>query len=191
MNFFPNMKNIEDNERNYVDILKVKMSSLSLKKPIYKPFSVLMADVEIVDCEFGKNDMTIFPEIYNRLTGENIYGIKKAILKFANGVCNLKVIEGNLEYLINVAMDGSRILSYINKENFCIERVYASGYWETEKIFTIKLEWVETCFEKVISFEILENIVRTSIYEEYPDIDENNFNTTKIVIGEINTELKE
>ncbi len=68
-----------------------------------------------------------------------------------NGCVLLTGVINDKNYSLSVAIDGRRSLNILPVS--VISQVYLSGYWKDEKTFVVYARWVETCFEKEITFQ--------------------------------------
>jgi CubicO group peptidase (beta-lactamase class C family) len=132
--------------------LQKRMASLSLPRPAYRAWS---PKAEVIN---GKN----FYIMHGMLCFENhtlsvfcgskdSVGITQFCFHFSSDICVMEFEQDGIKYMVNIAADGSRALNNLPLENVA-SHAYFSGAWTSDNIFTVVARWIETSFEKEVSF---------------------------------------
>ena len=131
------------------DALAHRMKMLAIPAAPYAPYG------RFPECGFTVASGSIHIEnpILGAMMGEAPGGGLTAF-SFApgeNGCVQLACSIDGKDHLLNVAVDGRRTLNILPAG--LVSQVYLSGYWQAEDTFAIRARWVETCFEKELTFQ--------------------------------------
>lgn len=133
--------------------LRKRMASLALPRPVYKPFSPKIKEIGgkifYVDegvLRFEDQTLAVFSGL--KLAG----GISQFCFRFSSDNCVLEFSQDEKRHAVAVATDGSRALNTLKPIGYAASLAYFSGAWTDENTFTVTVRWIETSFEKEISF---------------------------------------
>jgi CubicO group peptidase (beta-lactamase class C family) len=134
-------------------MLQKRMASLALPRPSYRPFSPETSKVsgksfEITDGILRFEDQTLSVFCGSKLSK----GISRFRFNFSSNRCALEFTQDGTEYCVNIATDGSRALNELKVRGNTATLTYFCGAWSSDDTFTISVRWIETSFEKEISF---------------------------------------
>lgn len=132
--------------------LQKRMATLSLPRPAYKAWS---PNAEIVNGKtfyisqgrlgFENHTLSVF------CGGEPGAGISQFCFHLSSNTCVMEFEQDGIKYSVDIATDGSRAPGRLPLEHVA-SLVYFSGVWSSDNVFTVTARWIETSFEKEVSF---------------------------------------
>lgn len=143
---------LPDNNNEY-EQLKNRLLRLSLSSPRYSPFSAIKE--KISGKKYAVKNSGISLEIGNGRTisgHQASAGFEEFIFWFGSDTTVFSFHEQGRNYTVEIGMQGERRKNILKINNNQESIVLLSGAWEREDTFILTARWVETCFEKEITF---------------------------------------
>lgn len=127
-----------------------RMRCLSIPNPPYAPFGKFPVPGEYYQAESGIHPDNV---ILSHMSGESV-GAGMTAFSFHpadnDQVVRMEIVFNGQELSLTIPMDGSRQMQQM--PGGLVSKVCLSGYWKEENVFAVRFRWVETCFEKELSF---------------------------------------
>lgn len=132
--------------------LHKRMASLSLPRPAYRARSPKAGHIDGKTFEVTDGALFFENHTLSVFCGPKLStGISRFCFRFSSDVCVMEFLQDGVKYTVNIATDGSRALNRLPLENVA-SLVYFSGAWTSDNVFTVIAKWIETSFEKEVSF---------------------------------------
>jgi CubicO group peptidase (beta-lactamase class C family) len=132
--------------------LKKRMDTLALPRPAYRPYSPKIEDIDMKNFYISNGSLSFENHTLSVFCGsENSSGISQFCFRFSPEGCIMEFLNDGIKYSANIATDGSRALNKLPLEHVA-SLVYMNGAWTSEDTFTVTARWIETSFEKEVSF---------------------------------------
>ena len=138
-----------------------RMKHLAIDAPVFAPFSPSVPALSGRWFAVGAKGLCFESGMMSRLSGAApSAGIEKIRFDFADDHCRVRFVQDGQEREVIAATDGSRASNMLAWSGTPATRLLLSGYWSSPKTFTLAARWVETCFEKELSFTIDDDALR-------------------------------
>lgn len=133
--------------------LQKRMAALTLPRTVYKPFNQKIKSINDKHFEITEGILCFENQTLSAFCGIKLTaGISQFSFHFTSDICIMEFWQDGTWYSVNIATDGSRALNKIQILDETATMVYLSGAWTADNTFTITARWIETSFEKEISF---------------------------------------
>ena len=155
----------EEDQEKY-RILKKKLDSLCLKKPIFRPQADFAKKNPVSQWKLEKNQLSIIPSSYHFLCGIPVEGIGAMSFDFSRtDEIQWKIQYGTEEYSFIIGTDGNgRYNTGLPKESVS-QLTYIHGCWKEECILEIHVQYIETCFEKIFTLQFENDTIKVQLEE--------------------------
>jgi hypothetical protein len=135
------------------------LSRLAIARPSYAPYSPTAARVsgrryEIADGSHLELRLGSFMSPTAAAPALSSFSFD-----FSDGGCALDVVEEGRPLRLLVGLDGTRRLNILPRTGAPETMLYLSGAWASPGRFELSARWVETCFERKLSFAFSEGCV--------------------------------
>lgn len=150
--------------------LQKRLSCLSLPKPVFHPFSPLQSAVDHVNYKLDGTRASLLPPIYLQMTGLETPRAESFRLDFLPGKCILTWQEGNGQMTLGLGLDGRARLTEDVTDRVIPTKVFGNGFWKSESEFVAELRYVESCFQKKITFAFDRDKVCVTVDELQPPV---------------------
>ncbi len=130
-----------------------RMKHLAIEAPKFAPYSEMAAQVSGTRYEMTGGRLGFDNAIIAMMTGGKVSaGINSFRLDFAADCCRMQFMQDDSEYNVTIATDGTRAVNELVLGSSPTTKLCLNGYWSTPDTFTVVARWIETCFEKALSF---------------------------------------
>lgn len=136
--------------------LQDRLSRLSLPRPAYKPFSTCVAAVCDKTYRVTSGTLRLENPTLSKFCGADLSdGISEFRFAFAQGSCYLHILQDGITHHLKIGQDGSRALNTLSIMQETATSLYLSGAWRDESTFVVVGRWIETSFEKALTFHFV------------------------------------
>lgn len=142
----PDDKTLPEDEKESAK-LSNRLSRLSLPSPLCNPKSSVIPKVNGKKYEIKEGTLNFTNDISFILSGLKAENVSEFSFEFESDKCILNYKQNGKDAKLEVGLDGSRRLNYVDLEDIPISMLLASGAFTNENTFELTLRWIETCFE--------------------------------------------
>lgn len=131
--------------------LRRRLATLAIPRSPYLPNSAIVESVSGKRFEVLEGDIPLFPS-YGMMVGREPERLRHFALEFNKGNCFMTFQAGDRSYRVAVGIDGNGRLNEADTP-YPVRKVWVTGWWESESIFSMTFRWLETCIVKRIDIE--------------------------------------
>jgi hypothetical protein len=131
--------------------LRRRLECLSIARPPYSPRSRTAREVSGKRYEVVSGSLQLRLGSFMSPTAE-AGKVSCFSFDFSNGECIFSVVESGRPLQLIVGLDGTRRLNILPFSGAPETMLYLSGSWPTPDSFELLARWIETCFERRITF---------------------------------------
>lgn len=128
-----------------------KLQHLALPTPPRSRTSPLTNQINDVSyCRVGEG-FRLGVSAINSMSGQTLpEPVDQFALLFAAGQCQLTPLQAGQTHHVQIALDGTRAANTLSFAT--AKQVLLSGDWSTDNTFEITARWIQTCYEKKVTF---------------------------------------
>jgi hypothetical protein len=153
-----NVEKLPPNEKDSRELQRY-LNCLSLPHPLYRPWSPYRKRIHGVRYIVKEGNISFRAGSMAFMSGKPLEEkVTDFTIAFSGAGCTFAFTENGTPQSLYAALDGNRRENRMGGEEAVINQAYLSGAWVKENVFTLKVRWVETCFEKEISFFIRDDL---------------------------------
>ena len=133
--------------------LRDRLSHLSVEAP---PFTLRTAGDGFVQdgmYVFETHTITLLPDMKEIFSGTRLSrGAEGFAMRFTSRECLLHWRENGMAMTLHAAMDGSYAHNRCEIGQWPLDELCLSGAWTQERVFTLTVRWIETCYTQRMTF---------------------------------------
>ena len=141
-------------EPTETELLRERLSALSLPKPICAPASAEVKSWSGRTYQVAQGLLCLENQTLSAFCGLPLtHGITSFEFLFEREQCGMVFEQDGESHQVIIAIDGTRALNTLVTMDSIATLVSLSGHWADSQSFAVKVRWIETSFEKDIRFQ--------------------------------------